>query len=684
MKKLFLFVLALSVCASADSLDERVDGLQAQVDRVISKAGIHFNGEFRSQFLSSQVSGNAVDENKKNESVEFTGVDFDIVARPNTALSARAMFRLHQDWRNFFSDVQNPITTRWLSIDGALAQGIFKYSLGDYKKKLTPLTLWSPDLELLYEPEIFAQGRKYAMSEAFLGENNRVLQGANIEFKAELHPILNEVGADIFGARLAMRGTGESGVTPPAIGRESNGQYWDADFDKYLVGVNLGTQIVKGAGLAGSYITIFDNAASYRARDNSQTGTPGAPFADTVAFEDSARYYSAFTNVYALRLNFDNRAFMSDDLIRAGIQAEAALSSDKVSYFEEKNVNGVIKNIVADSAVTGTAINLGGFVRLAFGEANTLNLSVDYIQNDTLFRNDAAQSPSYIQRAIMNNENGLGGLGLMNPFDAMYRTVFKYTPSQYFGGTKPQTKNAYNNAVLTKNEIARFFAPRDNGLPPLEVFQSALPGGLASADRSGPVGKLNGSFLDRAITVGLKGAAVKTVGENIFIDSIARMGDDGFPETDDDGKTVYDIKESRYKADFLEAVGGASVDIAKFAPVLGPSMVIGFSGGMYNAKYGDAYSTESALLSFELNYNFYPRFSLLVGYQQLATTVKVGGSDAGTFTFDNLGAGLMYRVADGGDLTMKFTRLSGKSEPKGGTSVEYRAMQPEVYLTVKF
>jgi hypothetical protein len=671
MKKLFLFVLALSVCVSAadDSLEERVGGLQAQIDRAMAKAGIHFSGEFRSQFLNSQVSGDAADPaGKKSESAEYTSVDFDIVARPNTALSARAIFRLHQDWRNFFSDVANPITTRWLSIDGSVGGGILKYAVGDYTKKLSPLTLWSPDIELLYEPEIFASARKIAMSEAFLGDNNRMMQGADISFRAELYPILNEVDADIFGARLATRGTYESAVIPPGVGGNPPTNYVASDFDKYLVGFNLGTQFVKGAGLALSNIMIFDYLESSR------------PDLDST----SSKLASQSTNVVAGRVNADNRAFMSDDFVGFGIQAEAALSFDKDYYLPDD------QNIALDSTINGMAINAGLFVRLALGESNTVKFSADFIQNDTAFRNDAAQSPSFVQRQIFNNELGLGGLGLMNPFDALYRSVFKYAPSQYFGGARPYGKYSYNNAILPKDVIAGLYGHSQVYYP--NVFQTALPGGMATADRTGPVVKLDGSFLDKAITVGAKAAMLNAFNEK----------DLSWKAWIDDGDLGHDewFGVGAFKDEYQEIVGGASFDIAKFVPVLGPSLVIGGSYGMYNSKTGGFVSPErvytsenaSVLLSGELNYNFLPRFSFLVGYQQLTANIKsvenfgVNESESteNNYTFDNFAVGFGYKVADGGNLVVKLTMLSGQSEPVGGMAVKYEAIQPEVYLTVKF
>ncbi|MCL2219588.1 MAG: hypothetical protein FWC23_06060 [Chitinispirillia bacterium] len=645
MKKLFLFVLALAVCASAaeESLEGRVDGLQAQIDRAMAKAGINFSGEFRANFLNSTVSGDDVlDPGRKvSESVEYTSVDFDIVARPNTALSARAKFRMHQDWRIFFSDVQNPITTRWLSIDGSLMQGIVKYNLGDYTKKLTPLTLWAPELDLLYEPEIFAAGRRFAMSEAFLGGNNRVLQGVNIEFGAELYPLLKQLQADVFGARLASSGNMETGVLPFDV---------NAAFDKYLLGFNLSSDIMDGLSVGVSDILIYDYLESY------VSGTVRGS-------EDAAKLASQSTNVFAGRLSADTRLFMPSDFIKVGLRAEGAFSADKRYGADAEG------KAVAQDDVTGMAINAGLFAHVTLGEGNEIEFAANFVNNESAFRNDAAQTPTFFSRDIMNAEQQLGSKGFANPFDAMYRTVFKYAPSQYFGGTKPYGKNAWNNAVVA--------APVGGyeDAPGLSVFQHALSGGMATANRTGPVVDLSGSFLDKGVTVGAKIAMVNNVDEIRFYEGV---------DIDDDGNPVQ-MWSRPLDAEFMDVEAGAGFDIAKFVPVVGPSLKIYGSYGMFNAKYVNYHSTESALLSAGLDYQFATRFSVLFGYQQLATTAKDGSdNEVGTLTFDNMAFGLGYKVADGGSLVAKITMTSGKSEPNGGAAVDYKAFQPELFLTVKF
>jgi hypothetical protein len=145
MKRMSLFGVLLTLAGvsygAPDSLSMRLDTVESRMEAILNKAGISFSGDFRSQYFHSKASGNVVDSTKRlTETNEFTSVDFDIKARPNDAIGGRLIFRMHQNWQNFFSDISNPIFTRWISIDGSL-ENIVSWHLGDFKAKYTPLTL---------------------------------------------------------------------------------------------------------------------------------------------------------------------------------------------------------------------------------------------------------------------------------------------------------------------------------------------------------------------------------------------------------------------------------------------------------------------------------------------------------------------------------------------------------------
>jgi hypothetical protein len=197
MMKVVKIVLLLGVLSAMsyglDSTSVSAGGVAATLERIMAKAGISIDGEFRSQFLKTDITGKGADTTKRtDESAEFTSVDFDIKARPNTITQGRLIFRMYQDWRNFMSNFDNPIFTRWISIDGTL-NGMFSYNAGDFRQKYTPLTLYAPDIDLLYEPDIFAKERAIAQNEVFIDNNQRMLQGVNANFAAEIAPVFNSL-----------------------------------------------------------------------------------------------------------------------------------------------------------------------------------------------------------------------------------------------------------------------------------------------------------------------------------------------------------------------------------------------------------------------------------------------------------------------------------------------------------
>jgi tRNA U38,U39,U40 pseudouridine synthase TruA len=63
-------LLGMTVWAAQDSVDavekSRLGKIEEAVSKVLSKAGINFGGEFRSQFLLSRVKGDGVNKAARN------------------------------------------------------------------------------------------------------------------------------------------------------------------------------------------------------------------------------------------------------------------------------------------------------------------------------------------------------------------------------------------------------------------------------------------------------------------------------------------------------------------------------------------------------------------------------------------------------------------------------------------
>ena len=87
-------------------------------ETVLSKQGISIGGLATGEYLKSDFSGSATDNSlRTTEPVTYTQVDFDLRARPNALTTARAVFRLHEDWPNFWGSPSTPRggcgPTRW-------------------------------------------------------------------------------------------------------------------------------------------------------------------------------------------------------------------------------------------------------------------------------------------------------------------------------------------------------------------------------------------------------------------------------------------------------------------------------------------------------------------------------------------------------------------------------------------
>ncbi len=663
MRKIVLgvFILSFSTMAVEDSLEtgdeSRLDRIENAVSKVMSKAGINIGGEFRSQFLLSRVTGNAVNEQyRKDEHVEYTSVDFDIAARPNTALQARVIFRLHQDWRNFFSSLKSPVFARWLSVDG-LVKNVFSYNVGDFKQKYSPLTLYSPDVDISYEPEIFAKLRRQAMGEVFLGDNERVLQGVNMNFDAEIVPIFKEFHFNLLGSRLRLAGVGtESAVADPVE---------EAEMDKYLLGVNTDMEIIPDLKVGGSVLDIFDSRYTYHGKS-----------------EDSATVKKQQTLVHAERLGFGTGKFIDPEKFNVALNGEIAWSFDDSVWFGDTVIsnNNADTIIEFDAATTkGTAWKADLSAHVGLGSAGALDIGIGYLRNGFNFRNELAQSPTLLSRRIMNNENDVDTWALFSAFDALYRQVFKFCPSEnafelgFFKG--PMSKIAYTCGLLTQEEMKTVLLD--------ESLFLVMPFGPATPNRKGLDARLAGDFLEKAL---LFSVDVKYLNEII--------GMSGRPDSSNNALVA------RWpEATFYEIDGGLSVDIAKLGnwwpyPFIfsGGYKVSNASGDAVTGYTKSAYSTNVDFINAGVYWTFWKRASLLGGFQYLKNTYDDIYTDyLWDVTQIHWAAGLEYKVAEGGTLTGSFgftdVQYSDEADDVLGTDASesnFRQWQTDLYLTVNF
>ena len=646
-------LLTMTAWATKDSLEtvekSRLTKIEQTVSKVLSKAGINFGGEFRSQFLLSRVGGDGVEKTfRKDEGVEYTSVDFDISARPHSALQGHLIFRLHQDWRNLWSSYKNPISSRWISIDGLL-KNVFAYNVGDFRQKYSPLTLYSPDIDIEYEPEIFARQRRMAMNEMFLGNNDRVMQGVNMNFDAEIVPLFKEFHFNALASRLRYVGDGEQGQMAALAD--------SAAMDKYLVGSNLDVSVIPDLTLGGSFLYLFDNRYTY-----------GGPTEQADTLRQSTR-------TGAGRLGVGTAPFVDPKKFNIALQAEVAVSSDDSIWNKIDTISPTSYKITPmTERVRGLAVAADVTSFFALGSSGRLNLDIGFLRNAVDFRNVLAQSPTFFPLRIMNSENDPGTGALYSTFDALYRHVFKFCSSENAstaGWLKgPMEKIAYTKAILSQDDLRNI--PVDNSL------FLVMPFGPATPNRIGLRSRVVASFKDNA---------VHTSALFNYVNEVEGVSAQLNPTSS--------TLSAMPKTAFMEAGGGLSIDFASFGEwwphplILSGGYKLSSASNDGVASYaGSPWETTVHFVNSGLYWTFVKRASLLGGLQYLKTSYDGLYSN---YIFDiaqlHWAAGLEYKVSDGGTLTgsFGFTDVSHDDEANATFSdMDFRQWQTDLYLTVNF
>lgn len=632
-----------AAAASEPAASSGKDGWDRVMESLLAKEGISLSGNFRSQYLHSSIGGSgAVANRRSEESLEYTSVDFDVRARPNTLTQGRLVFRMHQDWRNFFSDVGNPISSRWISIDGQ-AKGIFRYNVGDFRQRYSPLTLWSPDIALLYEPDIYAAQRRDAMGEFFLGNNDRLLQGVNLNLDASLDngqtTLLRELHVNLLGSRLRNAQTDIQAGSKPVAFVEM------ATMEKFLGGGNADLALPFGLSAGASHLLIFDKIGSFN----------GAGDPDSMA---------QWTNISAGRAGFDIGSLLGPKNFSLGLSAEYARSTD-----DSTRVRGD----------TNTSQNIVGSALLArfhggwkSGSAFGFKVGVDFHRNEADYRNELAQSPSFRGERILNLENDTTGnlARIVDPraaqyssFDAMYRHAFKFAPS---AGTNlwhksPFTKNSYSNSIANQSELAAFAANRVD-----TALQLVMPFGPATANRTG---------IRSDITLSAWEDRIEVQGLMAFMDEI-------------EGRRADSVRALPATA-FTQTGGGLKLEVGSMLGLPYPLTLAGSlvrstakNGGIAADTVFRSHDVESDFINAGLRYKFWKRAAVLAGYQEIRTR-NIRASVESEEIQKNMGGGLEYKIAEGAYAIFSMNKVEVEP-PAGAPNREFSQLQTDLFLTVRF
>lgn len=502
-----------SVGQQQKSLLEKLDSLN---DAVL---GLRVNGSAKAGVLTSMASSDQFSsQSPTQETQAFTDVNLILTARPSSETQVRVEARLHKDWQSAYEENNNPIIGHWFSYDGLIFDKRLAFNLGYMRVGYTPYTLYTPQPNLLQEPEIFAAARAEAMSKRNLDTTSRrLLQGLNADFHSGSLGVLDDVHAQITGARLRN------------IAKKNDQVFFDFDWsDRYLYGGRLGVEAY-GARLGVNFVNVFDRELSFLAHD--------LDLGDSVILDDN--------KVFTGEFGFNTAKILPDLPVVLGFDAEVALSwwdanlyhSAKKSYSEYviqkglvPNEDGVldsiayVKEIQKNSNETvsenfmddnGMAFYVEPYVKANFGDLN-LQLRGRYLQNDKKFWSEMASASNFDGNTVILNANGLYSDSVytslvsafgMSSLENLYYQVYNSNPLNLTNLLTSATANVltaendespymysrvynnYKNAHFYRNAYSADTKKRLEASEILNLMDGsmdmALPYGLATPDRKG-------------------------------------------------------------------------------------------------------------------------------------------------------------------------------------------------------
>ena len=528
LQRLIFGLLSVSAIASATAIADNQAKIDSTVEAIESRKGVDIGGTVRAVYNKSNVDAkqdvNGFNNLPDREIAEFVQLDLDMHFRPWDFVGANIVLRLGAGMQDYFANSATTVNAPWVNLEGNIGNK-FHWTAGDFRQQYSPLTVYMPGVDIMYEPMIFARNREMAQKEAFIEGNQRNLQGLNLQFRTDLGPTVGELRAEGFFARLRraerLDTTGAEGNLLP--GEDIWGASQAGTFDKYAAAANLELYPLNKNLMVGvTFLDVWDDKDSkaytyYKTDGYIAVGGTDPTYnyiRKPVNFLDSL---PQSTQVFAGRFGADVAGFMDNKSLIADLTGEVAYSMDKI--YAESAVpltaeDGSIA-VLADEAgfAYDTLRTVSAEDEIEKGLALNANLnvgyktdrwmakvSVDYIRNDSSWYNSLAQSPSFIASRVMNSDKD-GNLTKYGPyaplystFDALYFFTPKHAPiSQYMtnddagmenGQTNsyniaPYSKTSYTTATYTRKELALIDELSDANV------QMALPNGLATTNRTG-------------------------------------------------------------------------------------------------------------------------------------------------------------------------------------------------------
>ena len=651
MKRLLIALLSASVAASASAVADNQKALQAKADSANAKRGVEIGGSIRavaqrSSFKTDQdqTGINKLPDVERNE---FVSADLNFGFRPYEFVRANLTMRLGGGMQEYFASAAKTLEAKWINVEGNIGKN-FYWVVGDFRQELSPLTIYNPGIDIMYEPTIFARKRHMAQKEQLLEGNKRNLQGMNLQFRQEIDPMIGEIRAEAFLARVnrvsVLDFSGAEGNILPKDSIPGFATSLASNTDKWLVGGNIELlPMQKNVYVGVTPMFIFDNEKTnsyvYRhpmPRNAKPTDFSQGDLVDSDGNPTSAAYVQQAINpdvgpqntlVVSARAGADVAGLMQNKDLTLDLVGEYAMSINK------KKIPGSISEQVAadpegnpvttqvvipetEEKVNGSAMLVTLNAGYKVDNSWNAGLTLDFIRNDEKWFNNLAQSPSFFAQRILNSDKDGETVKysvnspLYSTFDALYNYSPKFSPVSRIMDTKddgfmggqsesyniaPYNKNSWGSNVYALEQLALINMMTD------PAIQLSLPNGLATSNRMGVRALVKGDWQNKVEAQALVGVFNQVKSTTPDVDKVS----------------------------YMEFGGGVKVDIAKF---IAYDKTLDVSGSFKHSESkttlvpGSVTSTtlgvaegafKSDFINFGLCAQFLPRVGFTAGFQMI-------------------------------------------------------------------
>lgn len=631
MKKTLAAVLATAVAATA-GVAQNQELLESKVDSANAKRGLELGGSIRAvaqrSTFQTDNDPNAVNQMPNIERGEFVTGDLNFGFRPYENVRANAVLRLEAGMQEYFAAAAKSISVPWINVEGNIGNS-FYWVVGDFRQEYSPLTIYNPGVDVMYEAQIFARKRYMAQKEQFLEGNQRNLQGVNVQYRQDLNEALGQVRAEGIFARLNRNTVLDlSGAEGNVLPMDT---VWGAsqasNTDKWLLAGNFELlPLNKKLYVGVTPMWIFDNedtySYTYRRKLNDKNNS--YELDDINPYELNPQN----TMVVSARVGADIGSFTGNSNLVADLTAEVAISSDDVYHVDTTIVDDENVYSFTQETLNGMAVLVNanvGYQTSSFG----VKLAVDGVYNDSNWFNNLAQSPSFFAQRILNSDKDGNSVKyavsspLYSTFDALYNFNPKFAPVTTGMGTNDDAfkagqtnsynianynKNSWTSNVFSRNQLALLSTLTD------PTLQLSLPNGLATSNRLGARATLTANVGDAIEAQAMFSTFQQVAPEAVMISN------------DYEGNKVF----AQYKAaSFMEYGVGAKIDIFK---LLGFSKPLEISGSYKHAERSletdnwaslglvdETTSLKSDFINAGLYVQYLPRLGVNAGFQMINT-----------------------------------------------------------------